>query len=460
MGQQDFYDKIKKETQIEIDRLKMDLLVKSELTNELKHSFEEQRLKDSQLNKEYEKKLQEKINLLMNELTNVETKNQLLMKECINKEKEKYEALLVEKEKQNEKTRDIFERASVLINNKSMSKKGSDGEQKFASYADTFKDFSGFKLEDKHTQGGEGDFHMHFDEFDVLVDAKNYKAGVPSKEREKIKTDLFKNEHINFAWLVSLNTAIDKFDRSPIMFEWISTTKCVLYINNLSEYKEPTKLLRTAWFICKELCRFVSNNEETKNMNKSEISDELTNLKDKQFKINEKVRNMRKIIREINTSINLFKKQIDGLDYELKDILDAETTTLLDSNYAFIDNWWSENIELTNNSEDLLVSTDIWMRFRQDNREYIKDLDITPDKFRKFITSKLPMTCYELRGKGNSAIDIKFVSWNNKKVETKDDVIVDVPKETRTKKVVKKATEVKTESLKNAKVYLDVDIER
>ena len=113
MGQQDFYDKIKKETQIEIDRLKMDLLVKSELTNELKQSFEEQRLKDSQINKEYEKKLQEKINLLMNELTNVETKTQLLMKECINKEKEKYEALLVEKEKQNEKTRDIFERASV-----------------------------------------------------------------------------------------------------------------------------------------------------------------------------------------------------------------------------------------------------------------------------------------------------------------------------------------------------------
>ena len=129
MGQQDFYEKIKKETQIEIDRLKMDLLVKSELTNELKHSFEEQRLKDSQLNKDYEKKLQEKINMLMNELTNVETKTQLLMKECINKEKEKYEALLVEKEKQNEKTRDIFERASVLINNKSMSKKRLDSIQ-------------------------------------------------------------------------------------------------------------------------------------------------------------------------------------------------------------------------------------------------------------------------------------------------------------------------------------------
>ena len=69
------------------------------------------------------------------------------------------------------------------------------------------------------------------------------------------------------------------------------------------------------------------------------------------------------------------------------------------------------------------------------------------------------MTCYELRGKGNSAIDIKFVSWNNKKVEIKNDVVEDVPKETRTKKVLKKGAEVKTESLKNAKIYLDVNID-
>jgi hypothetical protein len=142
--QQDFYDKIKKETQIEIDKLKIDLLVKSELTSELKRSFEEQRLKDSEINKSYENKLQEKINSLINELTNLETKNQLKITECINREKEKYESLLVEKENQNEKTRDIFERASILINNKSLSKKGSDGEQKFANYADTFNDFSGF----------------------------------------------------------------------------------------------------------------------------------------------------------------------------------------------------------------------------------------------------------------------------------------------------------------------------
>jgi hypothetical protein len=80
-----------------------------------------------------------------------------------------------------------------------------------------------FNLIDKHTQGGSGDFHLQFEEFDVLVDAKNYKKKVPIEQRDKIKKELLKNEHLYFAWLVSLNTSIDKFDKSPIMYEWINT---------------------------------------------------------------------------------------------------------------------------------------------------------------------------------------------------------------------------------------------
>jgi hypothetical protein len=132
------------------------------------------------------------------------------------KAKEKYDLLLQEKDKQVSKFSDTYEKLLVQ-SHKSTSHKGSDGEKQFEDYANTFIDFKGFELIDKHTQGGDGDFHMRFEEFDVLVDAKNYKKKVPIDQREKIKNDLIKNEHIPFAWLVSLNTTIDKFDKSIIM---------------------------------------------------------------------------------------------------------------------------------------------------------------------------------------------------------------------------------------------------
>lgn len=449
LTQNEIYQKIRNEHKEDIQKLELDLLVQKELNSKI----------DTSVKGFYENQvdhLNKQIEMLRSQIKVYESENRDFVKTEVEKVQSKFDILLDTKDKTIDKLSNSYEKLLVNIqsqNSKSTSHKGSDGEKKFEEYASTtFLDFKGFQLVDKHTQGGEGDFHLHFEDFDVLVDAKNYKKGVPSKEREKIKNDLLKNEHIHFAWLVSLNTTIDTFDRSPIMFEWITTSKCVLYINNLLEFAEPTKILRTAWFICKELCRLIGDPASIND------TDELTSLKEKQYKMNDKVRNMRKTIREINTSIGVFKKQIDGLDYELKEILDMETSVMLDSNYAFIDNWWLENIVMTSNSDDLLVSTDIWIRFRQENKEYIKELDITPDKFRKYITSKLPMTYYTLRGKGNSAIDIRFVSW--KEIEN---TIENVEKEITPKQTKKKGkepiVEIKTESLKLDNVYLDETID-
>jgi hypothetical protein len=224
--------------------------------------------------------------------------------------------LLQEKDRQNQLNREVFDKA-IQLTNKSTSHKGSEGEKTFSEYAETFQDFKGFELLDKHTQGGQGDFHLHFEDFDVLVDAKNYKKKVPL-DREKIKKDLLKNEHLHFAWLVSLNTSIEKYDKAPIMYEWINTTQCIVHINNLSSFEDPKKILRIVWFTCKELYKFIEdvNYDET----------ELTELRDKNFKMMDKVRNIRKTIREINTSMNATRNLIQVMDDELKGILEAETS--------------------------------------------------------------------------------------------------------------------------------------
>jgi peptidoglycan hydrolase CwlO-like protein len=71
--------------------------------------------------------------------------------------------------------------------------------------------------------------------------------------------------------------------------------------------------LRIVWFTCKELYKFI----EDVNYDEAELSE----LRENKFKIMDKVRNIRKTIREINTSINATRNLIQVMDDELKGIL-------------------------------------------------------------------------------------------------------------------------------------------
>jgi hypothetical protein len=391
----EIFKKVETDFNKEIEKLN------SEIINERKTSL----LMNERLTKMYETQIEQLNKKFENALSQVETYkqgNSVSLNEEINKVKEKYDLLYREKEKQVERMTEIHEKFIIQQqSSKSTSHKGSEGEKQFEDYANTFIDFKGFKIIDKHTQGGEGDFHLHFEDFDVLADAKNYKKKVPVDQREKIKKDLIKNEHIHFGWLVSLNTSIDKFDRAPIMYEWINTTQCLVYINNLSSFEDPSKILRIVWFTCKELYKMIED------VNYDE--EELTQLKDDKFKMMDKIRNLRKNIREINTSINTTKNLIQVMDDELKSMLENETNELVISNISLFDDWWEENIEIST-EEVQTSSTDLWIKFKHDNKLLINEMNITGENFKQYLKSKVPMSGIILRNKNaNSAFDVKGI---------------------------------------------------
>jgi hypothetical protein len=332
------------------------------------------------------------------QIKSYELQNKDLIKVEVDKARERYDLVLNEKDKQINRLSETYEKL-IIQSHKSTSHKGSDGEKTFSDYAETFIDFKGFNIIDKHTQGGEGDFHLHFEEFDILVDAKNYKKKVPIDQREKIKKDLQKNEHLHFAWLVSLNTSIDKFDKSPIMYDWINTTQCIVYINNLSSFEDPKKILRIVWFTCKELYKLIEDVDQDEN--------DTTELKEKNFKLIDKIKNVRKTIREINTSMNTTRNLIQVMDDDLRCLLENETNEIVSSNFSLFDDWWNENVIVTND-DSLVVSTDLWFRFKQENKLIINEMNISGDKFKQYIKSKVPSSCIILRNKNaNSAFDIK-----------------------------------------------------
>jgi hypothetical protein len=383
-----------------------------------------------------------------------ELENKDAINEAIKKEKEKYDLMVYEKEKRIDKLQEINEQIKeslIKLTHQSTASKAIAGENGFKIHADeTFMDFKGYDLIDKHTQSGAGDFHMRFEEFDVLVDAKLYdcKTKVPITQREKIREDLIKNEHLTFAWLVSLNTTIDKFDKAPVMYDWINTKQCIVYINNLSQNEDPRKLLRIVWYTCKELYKLVEKGSDEDN--------ELTNLKDKQIRFMTKVKNIRKTMREINTTLNTTRNLLQVVDDQLKEILEEETEQIVASNYSVFDSWWDLHIELTN--EDVrLVSTDLWINFKHANKSLFNELEITTDKFKQYIKTKVSMSNIILKNKNaNSAFEIKGIKWKLKieKLETEklDILLVDTEVKPEKKKPNTKS--------KNIEVYFNQEIDK
>ena len=430
----DIYKKIENDFKKELEKL--DYEIEIEKQTSLKMQEKIAKMYESQL-----EQLNKKLELAMTKITNYEQDSQVSLQNELNKAKEKYDLMYREKEKQVDRMTDVYEKMIVQQASKSTSHKGSEGEKQFEDYANTFIDFKGFKIIDKHTQGGQGDFHLHFEEFDILVDAKNYKKKVPNDQREKIKKDLIKNEHIHFGWLVSLNTSIDKFDRAPIMYEWVNTTQCLVYINNLTSFEDPAKILRIVWFTCKELHNMVKDVDYDE--------EELNQLKNDRFKLIDKIKSLRKNIREINTSINATKNLIQVMDDELRGLLENETDEIVNSNISLFDDWWMTNIEIVE-EEIISSSTDLWTKFKQDNRLLISEMNITGDKFKQYLKSKVPMSAILLRNKNaNSAFDIKGIRLKedvfgeNKVIEEKLELELNEEVINKKKKVVKKKTDIK-----------------
>ena len=160
LTQKEIYQKIKDESKEEIQRLETNIILEKELSKKM-----EERIKDiyqGQIGK-----MEKQIELLSTQLKTYELETKEVVNKEVNKAKEKYEILLQEKDRQNQLNREVFDKAFQLTN-KSTSHKGSEGEKTFSEYAETFQDFKGFDIIDKHTQGGQGDFHLHFEEFNVL----------------------------------------------------------------------------------------------------------------------------------------------------------------------------------------------------------------------------------------------------------------------------------------------------
>jgi hypothetical protein len=430
LSQEEVYNKIREESKGEVKQLEIDLLVERELTNKTSQVYEK---RIEQLEIKLEKR-EEQINNLLQELNKYESNTNLLVQEEVKREKEKFKLILDERERQNVLNREAvekFEKTLIQSQNKHKSTKeiGIEGENYFNSLSETFKDFNGFQLINKASQAHQGDFHMFFTEFNVLVDMKKYNSKVPKPQIEKIKRDLLKNEHINFAWLISLNTDIDTWNRSPIMYEWVNSNKCVCYINNIMQYENPSNILRIVWFTCKELNEFMKDVITEEN--------EIKLLREKDFKICEKIRSLRKTNSEMKGTIRNLLSISENIESQLRDILQEQTSNIVngvEDELKQMDEWWNKNVEEAEESVSL-TSTELWYKFKKENRDYVNENKIDTDKFKEYIRAKYPAYRYKEKAK-NGAYEISAIRLKELVIETEELEIEDKKVDLK-KKIIK-----------------------
>lgn len=437
ISQKEIYEKIKNEYVEDIKKLEIDILVEKELSKKTEEKLS--KIHDVELNniKKQNEKLENIIKSLNNQIQSYESENAALIQKEIEKLREKYDLLLEEKEKRICRMTEIYE--DYLKQNKKSSKNlGDEGEDNFYLLSETFRDFNGYKMEKKSHQGHKGDFHLFFKDFNVLVDLKNYTGSVQKKELEKIEHDLLINDTMDFAWLISYESNVSEWNRFPIMYKWIindnGVAKCIIIVNNLNASGNPTDLLRNVWNITNELYKII-------NKTKMEDSD-VKQLKEREYNVLQKVKTAQKRMVELKRCATTMTQTIKDIENDILDAISLLSNeivkTTMDKN-SKMQIWWSDKIEFTGNSENKLITTEIWAQFKKDNRDFVDEYKITIEDVKTYIENYIELENYIKKSKKGTIELIGFILKKSTEVEEKIEVELNIANNIETKKrIVKK----------------------
>jgi len=403
LSQKEIYNKIREESKGEIQKLEMDLLVEKKLKDELDRSI--RYIYDKQI-EQLKKQNEELKEQLKTQITN----NKMMYQDELNKEKEKLEKILEDKNRQVLRLTENYEKFLQQSDTKSSKKLGDEGEDNFMMLSETFKDFIGYKIEKKSHQGHKGDFHLFFEKFNVLVDLKNYSGSVQKKELDKIEHDLSINDTMDFAWLISYESNVSDWNRFPVMCKWIVTDvglKCIVIVNKLNTNKNPTDVLRVVWNMTNEIHMMMS---KTKEMDNTEIE----KLKERHYNVLQKIKTAQKRLSEMKRNIVSMSQISKDIENDIIDAVSMFTNELSKNEFdksLKIKEWWNENIEFDDNKENKLTSTDIWIRFKKENKLYVDENKMLIDDFKTCVKNFVDVNNYVEKGKKGS---IEFVGFKFK----------------------------------------------
>ena len=428
LTQKELYNKIKDESKAEIEKLETNLLVERELKSRI----------SEEMTKMYQKQLEQmnkQIDTFKSQIKIYESENSEFVRTEVEKERDKYRIILDEKDKQLNRMTENYERFLKQNEVKSSKKIGDEGEDAFVLMSETFKDFAGYKLEKKAHQAHKGDIHLFFKDFNVLVDLKNYSGSVQKKELDKIEHDLSINNTMDFAWLISYDSNVSDWNRFPIMYKWIVTEiglKCVVIVNNLNANKSPVDVLRNVWSITNELQKMMSKTK----VEEKDVQD----MMERDYNVVQKIKMAQKRLSELRRTVLSMSQITKDIENDILDALSLLSNEIVKNESeknVKIKEWWDLNIEIDDNDENKLTSTEIWTRFKKDNKEYVDENKLLIDDFKNYVKIFIDVDKYNEKSKKGS---IEFIGFKFKEehllVTQSIEIEINIPNDIQKKKKV------------------------
>ncbi len=283
----------------------------------------------------------------------------------------------------------------------SLKKVGNDGEELFNQIAGkAFSMNDDFVIEDMSSKKHMGDYHLHFKDFTVVVDVKNYTNNVPSIQRKKLADDLrnvrLQNNRVRFAWLVSLNSNIDVWDKAEVMSEWVGDM-CIFYVNSLVlGHNEPERCLRSVYYLCKEYYALKMRGDDS-----GGVEDESKMLEIQMEELRCAKKRVTKLEEDVRSSIKMVNEYRNRMVNFLEGILIDSEEKLLNEQYIQFVSWWNKNIV---KSDGELSCNTLWDEFKKDGYD---SGAITLADFRKLIVKHV--SAGDLVSNGYGKMTIKRV---------------------------------------------------
>jgi hypothetical protein len=234
------------------------------------------------------------------------------------------------------------------------------------------------------------------------------------------------------------------------MCKWIVTDvglKCVIIVNKLNSNKNPTDILRVVWNMTNEIFMMMSKTKEIDNT-------ELEKLRERDYNVLQKIKTAYKRISEMKRNIVSMSQTAKDIENDMIDSINMFTNELSKNEFdksLKIKEWWNENIEFDDNNESKLTSTDIWTRFKKENKLYVDENKMLVDDFKTCVKNFVDVNNYVEKSKKGS---IEFIGFKFKdllvckesekvKSEEKLEVELNIPNVVEKKKKVLKKSGVK-----------------
>jgi len=135
---------------------------------------------------------------------------------------------------------------------------------------------------------------------------------------------------------------------------------------------------------------------------------------ERDYNVVQKIKMAQKRLSELRRTVLSMSQITKDIENDILDALSLLSNEIVKNESeknVKIKEWWDLNIEIDNNDENKLTSTEIWTRFKKDNKEYVDENKLLIDDFKNYVKIFIDVDKYNEKSKKGS---IEFIGFKFK----------------------------------------------